>query len=420
MAVSRGIATMVLNAAISSGNGTATDETAGASARERWERLCNAPEAARWWDWYALLRLLQAATPDYPMLGYGVQLADDPVRLGQPPFFHAPASIVADLAPNGGDGSPPTASGGIDTHVARLRSFHFGLFGPNGPLPLHLTEVAYRQSHQGGGALAAFCDVLHHRFLCYFFRAWADARKEVELDRAADDGREATSSGGQQRMWELYVGSLIGCGAHSLRHRDRVPDHAKLFQAGRLMRNGHNAEGLQAILEDYFGVSVRVIQFFSRRSRLPQGMSVQLGNGSHGWVGRLGLSVFIGQRYIDHQSGFRLQVGPLHLDQFLDFLPGSRGLDELHDWVRLYMGRESDSNPEENLEALWDLQLVLIGKDVPRPILGRGVRLGWTSWLHSKPPPDEVDDLVLRPPSTPPGFRRSKRTGQVMAAAASP
>jgi type VI secretion system protein ImpH len=294
--------------------------------------------------------------------------------------------------------------------VPWLYSYHFGLFGPFGPLPLHLTEVAYRQARSTDPALAAFCDVLQHRFLCFFFRAWADARKEMELDRP-EAGAESTDGGARrrssehwaqgERLWELYVGALIGFGLHALRQRDRVPDYAKLFYAGRLLQPARNVGGLQAILDDYFQAPARVIRFVCRTVRLPRNVCCRLGGDSH--IGRLGLSAIVGDTYEDHQMGFRVRMGPLSFAQFEDFLPGAAGLGELHDWVRLYVGRETDPNPDASLEAVWDLQLVLRGSEVPSLALGQSGRLGWTTWLTSRPCDRDVDDLVLHPPPDDPG-----------------
>ncbi len=69
----------------------------------------------------------------------------------------------------------------------------------------------------------------------------------------------------------------------------------------------------------------------------------------------------------DHQSKFRIHLGPLTLEQYEDFLPvtrvgkdGARAtgtrLRKLVDWVRLYLCLELD----------WDVRLHLKRADVPR------------------------------------------------------
>ena len=48
----------------------------------------------------------------------------------------------------------------------------FGLFGPNGPLPVHMTEYAReRIYHHQDTSLSAFADLFHHRLALLFYRA---------------------------------------------------------------------------------------------------------------------------------------------------------------------------------------------------------------------------------------------------------
>ena len=77
----------------------------------------------------------------------------------------------------------------------RLQVRLFGLFGPNGPLPLHITEYAReRLRHAGDPTLSRFLDVFHHRFLALFYRAWAQAQPHVNRDRPKEDRFTTTSA----------------------------------------------------------------------------------------------------------------------------------------------------------------------------------------------------------------------------------
>jgi type VI secretion system protein ImpH len=381
------------------------------NARDRWEEIRNAPGQARRWDWYALLRLIQCATPDQHRIGHSIKLEQEAVRLGQPPFFHPPPTNMAGMrtrGPREDDSTKPAADANAPHDSGRplsknetpwIYSYHFGLFGPHGPLPLHLTEYAYRQKMANDPAFTAFCDTLHHRFLSFFFRAWADARKELDWDRH-DAAAPAATPGGrdeaQRSWWDLYVGSLIGLGLDATRQRDRVPDHAKLFYAGRLMQPVRNAGGLRAILQDYFEVVAEVIPFVRKVIKLPASARWKLGpETSTGWLGR---STIVGETIEDYQTGFRIRFGPLKLAQFKEFLPETAGFGQLHDWVRLYLGKETDPNPQAGIEAAWDLQLVLSAPEVPWLVLGMGSTLGWTTWLISKQPTRDAEDLVVTPP----------------------
>jgi len=368
------------------------------SARQRWERLKSLPERearaeALRWDWYALLRLAQAAYPEGPLLGQGLHLEEDPVRLGQPTFFHAPGHIMADFKKRGPregvsasyqEKAEAGASAGEVGGVVRpedpawVYAHHLGLFGPFGPLPTHLTEYAHQRSRPP------------HR---------DQARKEISLDRAqvAVGGGEAAGPRGAalSSEWDSFVGALIGCGLESLRHRDSIPEHAKLYFAGRLAQATRSAEGLRAILEDYFDVPAEVVEFQPRTLPIPEAARWSLG--AAGDSGYLGWSTVVGSAVRDYQTGFRIRLGPLKFEQLIQFLPDAAGFAELHDWIRLYCGHDTDPNPAAGLESAWDLQLVLLGSEVPPPKLDGTGRLGYTTWLYAQAPEHAVEDIVLRP-----------------------
>ena len=202
------------------------------------------------YDFFQTLRRIECLFPDKPRLGRALRPVDEPLRLGQDvSMTFAPASIAA--FKHGRGGRPP-----------RLLQSFFGLLGPNGPLPLHLTEYTReRLMHHGDATLAHFFDLFHHRLLELFYRAWAQAQPTVSLDRPAED------------RFSVLVGALIGIGTPRLRGRDAVGDFAKLFHAGLLARQVRNADGLQAMLGSYFQLAVRVEQFAACWMTLPARLS---------------------------------------------------------------------------------------------------------------------------------------------------
>ena len=67
---------------------------------------------------------------------------------------------------------------------ARLLVYFLGLLGPNGPLPLHLTEFARdRLRHASDPTFARFLDLFNHRMLSLLYRGWAQAQPAVSFDR---------------------------------------------------------------------------------------------------------------------------------------------------------------------------------------------------------------------------------------------
>jgi len=311
-------------------------------------------------DFYALVRLLQSRFPDHPRIGHSSSPAQDPVRFAQSPSLEfAPSTLeaVKRRDPN----RPP-----------EIYSRHFGLFGPSGPLPLCLTEYAReRMLHHGDVTFAAFCNVFHHRLLSFFFRAWADAQKTVDFDRPGD------------QHWSHFVGSLIGIGMDSLLERDSVPDRAKLYFAGRLVQQNRNAEGLQAIIQDFFAIKTEVWTFVGRWLNLPPGSECKLGDSSE--TGSIGGTLILGSRVWTCQLHFGLRMGPMKFVEYERMLPTGSSFRRLRDWIRQYAGEE----------YTWDVRLVLRKEEVPDIQMGKAGRLGWTTWLKTKPFEHDAEDLVL-------------------------
>jgi predicted component of type VI protein secretion system len=48
-------------------------------------------------------------------------------------------------------------------------------------------------------------------------------------------------------------------------------------------------------------------------------------------------------------------------------------------------------------EFVWDVRLILRGREVAPLELGRHGHLGWTTWLLSEPVQKDVDDLLFDP-----------------------
>ena len=314
-------------------------------------------------DFFQALRLLECAYPELPRIGNSTRTSQDAVRFGQIPDLVFDGGQIERFEYREG-GLPP-----------RLLVNFLGIFGPEGPLPLHLTEYARdRAQHAGDHTLARFADIFHHRLIALFYRAWAVAQPVVNFDRSDGD-----------RFGEL-VGSLFGLGSPGLRGRDSVQDMAKLHFAGRLAAHVRNPEGLAAILSHYLGFEVRIQEFVAGWLPLDREIRSRIG-GMQAMGNALGQSVVLGERVWDAQHRFRIVAGPLSLADFRRLLPGTQGLRGLTDWVRNYVGDA----------YAWDLRLILRRDQVPPLALGSSARLGWTSWSGHRPHHGDRHELVVKP-----------------------
>jgi type VI secretion system protein ImpH len=321
------------------------------------ERLAREPGS---FDFHVVLRRLEAAFPDQPRLGEAVRPADEPLRLGQVPSTSFEPSAIAAFAPRG------------DQAPSRLSVNFLGVWGPQGPLPLHLTEYARdRIRHAGDRTLASFLDVFHHRMLLLFHRAWAKARPTAALDRPEADAFAA------------YVGAFVGLALPATRKRGPFPDRAKLYYAGRFAPTARSAEGLRDVVADYFGAPAAIEEFVGDWMDLPVDARWQLGVSPE--TGRLGRTSVLGARVWSRGHKFRLVLGPLSRAEFERTLPNSETVSVLSALVRLYTNDEWD----------WDLRLILAPDATEGMQLGRGARLGWTTRLGRAAGVRE--DLIVNP-----------------------
>jgi type VI secretion system protein ImpH len=312
-------------------------------------------------DFFQAVRLLENAHPDKPRVGASLRPRDDAVRFGQDPSLAFEPTAVRGFTP-----------ANARAH-ARMAVNFIGLLGPNGPLPLHLTEYARdRARNQGDHTMAAFLDVFHHRIISLFYRARAAGEPAISLDR-----QEADRFGD-------YVGSLFGIGSPALRGRDEIGDFAKLHFAGLMANQRRPAAGLVTILRAYFQVPVEIEQFVGHWMRIPPDGQTRISMLERG--NRLGTSAVLGRQVWDCQHKFRLVIGPLGYEDYQRMLPGGASMRRLLAWVRNYAGLVLD----------WDVRLILKQEQVPRLALGRR-RLGWTTYLASAPARRDPDQLLINP-----------------------
>ena len=326
-------------------------------------------------DFFEALRLIECLNPQLPRLGTSVKASDDPIRLSQLPELEFPPSTLSHYsAADALSGKP------------RLSVNFMGLFGPNGPLPLHLTEYArerLRQHHDP--TLARFADIFHHRMISLFYRAWANARPTVSYDRPESD------------RFGFYVGSLLGVAGEAFKQRDALADRAKLYYSGHFSAKTQSPSGLSAIISDILQTQVEISEFVGEWMAIQLSDQTRLGIAPN--IASLGQSALLGAAVWGCQHKFRVILGPLSLRQYLSLLPGGKTLSQLTAIVRNYVGDA----------FVWDAQLILDKAQVPAElVLGKAessteqslngeAQLGWSMWLGPRHSQYDANDLMLNP-----------------------
>lgn len=309
---------------------------------------------------YQVLRRFECMHTDKPRIGMSVRPVDDVLRLSQEPSVAFAPSALASFKI------------GSEHQASTLAVYFFGMFGPNGPLPLHLTEYARdRLRNSDDPTFSEFVDLFHHRMLSLFYRSWASAQPTVNFDRPEQD------------RFSVYTGALFGLGMPSLRNRDEIPDLAKLHFAGRLSSQTRNPEGLVATIKSFFRVPTIIEEFVGEWMELPASCWCRLGDTPE--TGTLGINTAIGDYVWQCQQKFRIILGPLDYKDYQHMLPGRDSGKRLRALVRNYIGDSMN----------WDVMLVLKKEKVPCMTLGQDDLLGWNTWLGDRTSDDDADDLVL-------------------------
>ena len=317
-------------------------------------------------DWFGIMRWLEARSPSFPRFGTAARPAHEIVRISQKASLNfAPATL--------------SAFGRNAQGYTRIEQMSFGLYGPNGPMPTYFTElVRERCEYNSDPALQGFLDIFHHRFSLLFYRAWASVQAAPSLDRWK-------KSHDQQDHFSRYTGSLVGYGELFFDNCDSIPDHARRYMAGHLVRLTRNPEGLAAILRNFFTCPFRIQEWVPRWLKLREKDCTRLGD--EVGASRLGHGAICGSTVLDRQHGFRIHVGPLPFDKYRAFLPGQARFRQLRDWVRNYVG----------VEFSWDARLILRHDEIPPLHLGAATgMLGWSAWLGRPAAGEDRGDLVLK------------------------
>lgn len=313
-------------------------------------------------DFFQALRKIESAFPDSPKIGHAAHANEEDLRFAQEPSLAFAPSALASFTPT------------KENSRAKLSVLFFGLFGPNGPLPQHLTEYArerLRSAHDP--TFAHFADLFHHRMLSLFYRAWASAQPTTNFDRPNED------------RFSIFVSSLFGLGLPELRNRSALPDLFQQHFAGRLNSPCRNPEGLEAMLASFFNTPVTLEEFIGQWITLPEEDLCQLGDWGQSNI--LGQTATLGTQIWTCQQKFRIVMGPMDLEAFQKLQPGTKSLNRLTALVRSYVGDELE----------WDLRLILKKEKVPAIQLGKTGHLGWTSWISPECLENDAEDLLLAP-----------------------
>jgi type VI secretion system protein ImpH len=322
--------------------------------------LSELKEGAFRYDFFHALRRIENEHKKHSKIGSDCGNLELPIRFGQKPSLEFPASTLQSLEEST-DGRPPL-----------LNQSFFGLFGSNGPLPIHITEHAHdRMFNASDKTLVDFLNIFHNRFIALFYRAWAVSNKAVDYDRP------------EEAQFPKFIASFIGC--YNDNPSDIISQKAKCFYMPEMISEARSQESLEIILSKYFKLNAIIEPCTRRTIPVPAEYMTSLGKKSENGI--LGAGAFLGSTWQDIQNNFRVILGPISLERLKELLPTGASFRALKEWISFYTSNRLN----------WDVQLILEAGEVPSTQLGSGSQLGWTSWLLSEPVDVDATDLVLSP-----------------------
>ena len=314
-------------------------------------------------DFFQAVRLLERLLPERTSVG----------------GLTAPAAEVAHFGAHASLAFPASQIQAMDwpaNEPAKMTVNFMGLTGPEGVLPNPYTSLIIERLRSSDASARDFFDIFNHRIIALFYRAWRKYRFDVAYER------------GERDRFSRQLLSLVGIGTEGLRGRQAIPDEALVYYAGLLGQKPRSAQALRQILADYFNVPVEIEQFSGGWYRLDADNQSQMSDDSNE-SDRLGSGAVVGDEVWNQQSRVRIAMGPLSLERYQDFLPDGPCWEPLRAWARFFSNEQFD----------FEIKLVLEREQVPGCELGAveatGPRLGWVSWVKSKPLGRDPGDTVL-------------------------
>ena len=325
---------------------------------------------AQHYDFFAAVRAVERASPDQPRMGRALNPAQEVMAVAHHGAADFPRTTV-----EGFDRRAGTQSDGKSGRQPRLRSTHFGLTGPMGPMPFYLTElVIYERDRRGPKPLGDFLDLLSSRQLQFFYRAWADAQPCAQADRPADDDFAA------------HLGAVSGAADLRFVSGDSRPDHAAGgFDAwARLGLAGHfaglrSASAVADVLSTVLATPVRIVEGIGRWREIPADTRTRLGRSApeRGNHNQLGLGATLGQRFYATEWDVRLVLAARDMASLTALLPGGDRNVILSECARAILPQHIE----------WSARIEIDEAEIAPARLMRGAigtRLGQTAWVAPK------------------------------------
>jgi type VI secretion system protein ImpH len=316
---------------------------------------------------FALLRILEASTPTAPRLGERGPARHERIRLRPSTSLGFPCAETVEIAEeNCPEGNPRTV---VTANIT-------GLYGVGSPLPRSYAHQILLQEEEQPQQ-RDFLDLLHHRLLSIWYRAWRHYRYEHSFQ---GDGSDPLSRALLDLLGIPPSATAAELGTEPVR---------LLRYLGLLIGRTRPATGLETLLQEELELPLKVEAAPLRWVSLPKVEWPRLSTHAGGALGR---DIVIGTRHLDRNTSLRLHIGPTDYETLLALWPGESLFRRLFALTRFYLRQPLDLELHVKVPAA-EVARTRLGGIEPSP-LGRPSCAG-------PPQCDPVVFVIAAPQRTP-------------------
>ncbi len=296
-------------------------------------------------DFFEIVRRFEQLKWEQPRMGYGKNPDEDILRFGQEPYLCFPENSLASIQERGRKAT------------VLLIVYFLGLCGVNGPMPLEFTSIVFQRSHNHYDlTLQRFLDIINHRFIVLFYRAWAENEVTVSFDRIHDDSIGTMLRG------------LIGCTPNFAESLWPEAEYSRMAAAAYCGAGGHSRTGLEQLLSEYLHSEVAVEDMVMATYPIPLQFQCKLGRED---TSCLGVNMQLGHNFISMTKKIEVRFGPMNFADYLQLLPGCPGFQHLCALIAMYIDKS----------FFFDFVFGLRTETLPQAKLDGSVALGRSLWL---------------------------------------
>ena len=251
--------------------------------------------------------------------------------------------------------------------VIRLTPAFMGMLGSHGVLPLHYSDrINLHEKTSSDGGPRAFLDMLSHRALGMFYKAWAKYRPECMV---SPEGRDD---------YLAMLKALSGASASS----DVIDQETLGFYAMQIRCRAVSAPLMAGMYSEYFNVPFAVDQLIGVWQELPLADQAALGEANVD----LDAGVMLGECVYGCASRVRLRIGPLDRERYESFLPSRAATAHLTALLALHCG----------VGLTYEVRLIQRAADMHGVSLDAGgdVQLGVNTRVLSGPSDEDREELM--------------------------